>query len=177
MKTHAFALLLLAVLLAPGLAHAKEGALTDANILAIATASHQAEIDAAKMALEKSSNAEVKRFADQMVTDHTAALGKATALAAKLSVMAEENDDVASLKKDAAATADRLKALSGPEFDKAYISAMVTDHQGVLDAIDKKLLPGAKKPELKRYLQELRPTVENHLGHAKTLQKKLGGTT
>jgi len=177
MKKQAFALLFSAVLLAPALSHAKEGALTDANILAIATASHQAEIDAAKLALEKSSNPDVKKFAEQMVTDHSAALAKATALAAKLAVAPEENDDVTALKKDAAATADRLKALSGAEFDKAYISAQVKDHQGVLDALDKKLIPGAKNADLKKYLQELRPAVSTHLQHAKTLQKKLGGAT
>jgi putative membrane protein len=177
MKTHAIAFVLSAALLAPIFAHGKESALTDANILAIGAASHQAEIDAAQIALATSSNPEVKMFAEQMVTEHSAALAKATALASKLSVVPEENDDVAALKKDAAATADRLRALSGADFDKAYVSAMVKDHQGVLDALDRKLIPGAKNPELKKYLTDLRPMVAMHLERARTLQRKLGGTT
>jgi putative membrane protein len=177
MKTRAFAFVFSSVLLAPLFAHGKEAALTDANILAIGAASHQAEIDAAKIALETSSNPEVKQFADQMVTDHSAALAKATALAAKLSLTPEENDDVAALKKDAATTADRMRTLSGADFDKAFISAMVKDHQGVLDALDRKLMPSAKNPELKKYLIDLRPVVAMHLERARVLQRKLGGTT
>ena len=172
MKTHAFAFLFSAVLLTPAFTQGKAGALTDANIMAIGAAAHQAEIDAAQIALGTSSNPDVKMFAEQMVNDHSAALAKATALASKLSVTPDDNDDVAALKKDAAATADRLKALSGADFDKAYVAAMVKDHQAVLETLDRKLIPSAKNPELKKYLNDLRPVVVLHLQHAKSLQKK-----
>jgi putative membrane protein len=42
---------------------------------------NMAEVDAGKMALEKSQNAEVKKFAQQMVDDHGKALGDVQALA------------------------------------------------------------------------------------------------
>jgi putative membrane protein len=171
MKMLALAVACLAV---PALAYAESpkpaaATLSDGNIVAIAATAHQGEIDAAKLALQKTTNKDVRTFADQMVLEHTAALEKVNALG----LAAEENEDSKTLKADAAATATKLGSLTGADFDRAYVDAQVTDHKKVLEAIDKKLMPSAKNAGLKKVLKETRPTVAKHLKHAEQLQKKM----
>jgi putative membrane protein len=167
----AFALAL--SLCVPMAASAKEAAPSDANIAAIAVTANQVDIDAGNQALSKSTNPEVKKFAQLMVTDHASVIKQAGDLAGKLKLTPEDNDLSKKLKKDGAATADKMKALSGAEFDKAYVANEVAYHKAVLDALDKVLIPDSKNAELKSLLQSVRPVIAQHLGHAEELQKTL----
>jgi putative membrane protein len=146
----------------------------DAQIAAIVVAANQVDIDAGKLAESKSSNKEVKAFAERMVTDHTGVNKQATELVTKLKVKPEENETSKSLKKSGADAIKRLKELKGAEFDKTYIDNEVTYHQTVLDALDKTLIPSAKNEELKALLVKVRPAFVAHLTHAKQLQASLG---
>ena len=98
----------------------------------------------------------------------------AGALAKKLGVKPEDSDTSKSLKKAAADTAKKLKALKGAQFDKAYVDNEVLYHQQVLDAIDKVLIPNADNAELKGLIEKVRPAIAAHLEHAKHLQASLG---
>ena len=117
---------------------------TDAQIAAIVVAANQVDINAGKLAESKSTNKEVKDFAQRMVTDHTGVNKSATDLVTKLKVKPEENPTSTSLKKSGEDTIKKLQGLKGAEFDKAYIDNEVTYHQTVLDAVDKTLLPTRK---------------------------------
>ena len=55
--------------------------LSDAQILKVLMVANQGEVDQAKLALTKATMPEVRAFAEQMITDHTAALARLTALA------------------------------------------------------------------------------------------------
>jgi putative membrane protein len=162
-----------AFLLVPALASAKDEPPSDANIAAIVVAADQIDVDAGNQALAKSTNPEVKKFAQTMVTDHTAVNKKATELAGKLKLTPEDNDLSKKLKSDANATADKLKALSGAEFDKAYVANEVAYHRAVIDAVQKLLIPNAKNAELKKLLEQGAPIFVQHLHHAETLEKSL----
>ena len=70
----------------------------DAQIASIVVTANQVDIDAAKVAKSTSSNAEVKKFADLMVTDHTGVNKSAVALVTKLKVTPEDNPTSQSLK-------------------------------------------------------------------------------
>jgi putative membrane protein len=146
---------------------------TDAQIAAIVVTANQVDIDAGKLALSKSASKDVKTFAQLMVTDHTGVNKAATELVTKLKVKPEPNPTSASLKKAGDETLSRLKALSGAQFDKAYVDNEVTYHQTVLDAIDKTLIPSAKNEELKALLVKVRPAFVAHLEHAKHLKASL----
>jgi putative membrane protein len=162
-----------ALLTAVPLAHA-EG-VTDAQIAAIVVTANQVDIDAGKLAASKASDAQVKAFGEQMVTDHTGVNKQATELAAKLKVTPEDNPTSQSLKSGGEANVNKLKALKGADFDKAYIDHEVDYHQAVLDAVDKTLIPGAKNEELKALLVKTRPAFLAHLEHAKHVQAELSG--
>ena len=162
-----------AFLFVPALAAAADAPPSDANIAAIVVAADQIDVDAGNQALAKTSNAEVKKFAQTMVTDHTAVNQKATELAGKLKLTLVDNDLSKKLKSDAAATAEQMQALSGPAFDKAYVDHEVAYHRAVIDAVQKLLIPNAKNAELKKLLEQGAPIFVQHLHHAEMLQESL----
>ena len=152
---------------------AQAAAPNDAQIAAIVVAANQVDINAGKLAESKAESKDVKAFAERMVTDHTGVNKSAVDLVKKLNVKPEENDTSRTLKSSGAETVQKLKALSGKEFDKAYVDNEVTYHQAVLDALDKTLIPNAKNDELKSLLVKVRPAFVAHLDHAKHIQATL----
>jgi putative membrane protein len=157
-------------LLALAVAGASAQGVNDAQIAHIVVTANQVDIDAGKLAASKGSNAEVKKFGQQMVTDHTGVNKQATELVTKLKVKPEDNPTSQSLKEGGEKTMARLKGLSGAEFDKAYIENEVNYHQAVLDAVDKTLIPSASNADLKALLVKVRPAFVAHLEHAKKIQ-------
>ena len=147
---------------------------SDAQIASIVVTANQVDIDAGKLAESKGSNAEVKAFGKQMVTDHSGVNKQAVALVTKLKVTPEDNATSKSLKAGGADNVKNLEKLSGAAFDKAYVDHEVAYHQQVLDAVDKTLIPSAQNAELKALLVAVRPAFVAHLEHAKMLQATLG---
>ena len=166
------AIVIAAVLLAPaGSASAQE--INDAQIASIVVTANQVDIDAGQLAKARATDAQVKKFAELMITDHTGVNKSATALVTKLKVTPADNPTSQSLKSGGDANLKTLKGLKGAAFDKAYIDHEVVYHQSVLDAVDKTLIPGAKNEELKALLVKVRPAFVAHLEHAKHLQSSL----
>jgi len=147
---------------------------TDAQIASIVVTANQVDIDAGKLAESKASKAEVKKFAQQMVTDHTGVNKQATELVTKLNVTPQDNPTSQSLKAWDEKNVAHLKTLNGAAFDKAYIDQEVAYHEMVLTALDKTLIPSAQNAELKALLVKVRPAFVAHLEHAKQVQATLG---
>jgi putative membrane protein len=168
------AILIAGSLLLPAAARAQ--GVTDAQIASIVVTANQVDIDAGKLAAATSTNPEVKKFAQLMVTDHTGVNKQAVALVTKLKVTPQDNDTSQSLKAGGEKNVAALKALKGAAFDKAYVDHEVAYHQAVLDAVDKTLIPGAKNEELKALLVKVRPAFVTHLEHAKHVQASLKKT-
>jgi len=164
---------LLAALMAPLFAFAQGGP-TDPQIASIVVTANQVDIDAGKLAKGKTKNKDVKAFAQQMITDHSAVNKQAVDLVTKLKVKPESNPTSDSLKKGGDENIASLKKLKGKDFDKAYVDHEVAYHQQVLDAIDKTLIPSAKNAELKGLIEKVRPAIAAHLDHAKHLQMEMG---
>jgi len=108
-----------------------------------------------------------------MVTDHTAVNKKASELAGKLKLTPEDHDLSKKLKSDGAATLDKMKAISGADFDRAYVANEIAYHRAVIDAVDKVLIPNTKNAELKKLPEQVAPVRKQHLQHAESLEKKL----
>jgi putative membrane protein len=148
-------------------------ALTDANIAAIVMTANKMDTENARMALGKTTNAAVKAFADQMVTDHASVDNQVTDLATKLSLKPEENDTSRQLEVRSDDTREKIARSKGVAFDRAYIDNEVAYHQTVLDMLNQTLIPGATNVELKSLLESVRPAFEAHLDHAKHVQASL----
>jgi putative membrane protein len=146
---------------------------TDAQIASIVVTANQVDIDAGKLAKAMASNADVKKFADQMITDHTGVNKSAVELVTKLKVTPEDNPTSQSLKAGGDRNVANLKTLKGVAFDRAYIDHEVAYHQQVLDAVDKTLIPSATNADLKALLLKVRPAFVAHLEHARHVQSVL----
>jgi len=145
----------------------------DAQIASIVVTANQVDIDAGKLASSMAANGDVKKFGEQMVTDHTGVNKQATELVTKLKVTPQDNPTSASLKSGGAENVANLKKLKGAAFDKAYVDHEVAYHQQVIDALDKTLIPNASNAELKALLVKVRPAFVAHLEHAKHVQSSL----
>jgi putative membrane protein len=150
-------------------AHAQEkdsqgGTATDAGFFKNAGASGLAEVEASKLALEQSSSAKVKKFAQQMVDDHTRANEELEGL--------KSGDKgyslVQSPKPDSQKMIDAMSRMRGAEFDKAYAKMMVADHEEAVAIFETEVEKGSN-PDLKAFAKKTLPTLKHHLQMAKAL--------
>jgi putative membrane protein len=147
--------------------------LTDPQIAHIAYTAGQIDIEAAKQALAKTKNQEVRAFADDMVRDHTAVNKQALALVDKLKVKPEDNATSQALTKQAEAKRTELAKLDGSAFDKAYVDNEVAYHKTVDSALETQLIPSASNGELKSLLQTALKIFQGHEQHAEMVDAKL----
>lgn len=166
--------LVVAGVLCVPVAGASAQGVTDAQIASIVVTANQVDIDAGKLAASRGTDPQVKKFGQQMVTDHAGVNKQATELVTKLGVKPQDNPTSQSLKAGGDENLASLKGLKGAAFDKAYVDHEVAYHQQVIDALDKTLIPGAKNAELKALLVKVRPAFVAHLEHAKQVQSLLG---
>jgi putative membrane protein len=146
---------------------------SDPQIAHIAYTAGQLDIEAAKQALAKSKNKDVRAFADDMLRDHSAVNKQALALVKKLKVTPEDNPTSQALTKQAAAKRAELAKLNGPAFDKAYVDNEVAYHKTVNGALETQLIPSASNPELKSLLQTGLKIFQGHEQHAEHVDAAL----
>ncbi len=147
--------------------------LSDPQIAHIAYTAGQIDIEAAKQALAKSKNREVRAFAQDMERDHTAVNKQALALVTKLKVKPEDNATSQALSKQAVDERVKLAKLSGAAFDKAYVDNEVAYHKTVNSALEMQLIPSANNAELKSLLQTGLKIFQGHEQHAEMVDAKL----
>ncbi|CRM71517.1 MULTISPECIES: DUF4142 domain-containing protein [Pseudomonas] len=123
------------------------------------------EIEAGKLALQKSSSADVKTFAQHMVTEHTKANQELATLAKKLDI--EVPDDAALTDKAKKA----ILEMRDESFDEAYANNQVAAHEKTVELF-KKESTSSDNAELKAFATKTLPTLEAHLKAAKDLQAK-----
>jgi putative membrane protein len=139
---------------------------SDPQIAHIAYTAGVIDVTAAKQALAKSSNKDVKSFAEDMVRDHEAVNKQALDLVKKLNVTPEDNDTSKTLSKNAADKLAELSKLKGADFDKAYVANEVAYHKAVDSALETTLIPSANNTELKSLLQTGLKIFQGHEQHA-----------
>jgi putative membrane protein len=141
----------------------------DKDFLENAAQSGHAEVEGSKMAQSKSSNADVKQFADQMVQDHTKANEELMALAKQKGYTPPDGPSLIQKTK--------LKAMSvvdGSTFDKMYASQIgVSAHEDAVELFQK-ASTDVKDPDIKAWAGKTLPTLQHHLEMAKALQQKVG---
>ncbi len=147
--------------------------LTDPQIAQIAYTAGQLDITAAKQALSKSKNKEVRAFAENMVRDHSAVNKQALALVKKLKVKPEDNATSQALTKQAAAKRAALAKLKGAAFDKAYVDNEVAYHKTVNNVLATQLIPSASNAELKSLLETGLKIFQGHEKHAEHVDADL----
>jgi putative membrane protein len=128
-----------------------------------------AEIETSRLALEKSQSADIKAFANMMITDHGKANDELAALAKKNDI---EVPDTTTLVKQAK---EKILEVRDESFDAAYANNQVKAHEDTIELFkkeantvtDDKVKGGT---ELKAFAQKMLPALEKHLDMAKKLQ-------
>jgi putative membrane protein len=161
------------ICLSSSVALAQGAKLTDPQIAHIAYTAGEIDIKAAKQAIDKASNTEVKQFAQDMVRDHEAVNKQALDLVKKLKVTPEDNDTSKALSKQASDKLAELGKLKGAAFDKAYIENEVAYHKTVNGALETQLIPSASNVELKGLLQTGLKIFQGHQQHAEHVEGDL----
>lgn len=141
---------------------------TKADVFATKMAdSDMFEIEAAKLAVSRSTNPSVKKFAMMMETAH-----KKTSDGLKSAISASGVAFTAPtmLSKDMQDELDDLSKADAKDFDKAYADAMVDAHQAALNLLQRYAQDG-DTPALKTFAAETAPKVQEHLNMAEGLKK------
>ncbi|RUV95862.1 DUF4142 domain-containing protein [Mesorhizobium sp. M1A.F.Ca.IN.022.07.1.1] len=139
---------------------------TDPQIAHIAYTAGVLDIEAAKLAIQKSKTKEVVDFAKDMERDHEAVNKQALDLVKKLKVKPEDNATSQALTKAAKEERAKLAKLEGTAFDKAYIENEVAYHKQVNGALETLLIPWASNAELKSLLETGLKIFQGHEQHA-----------
>jgi putative membrane protein len=121
------------------------------------------EIASSKIALTKGQNADVKSFAQKMITDHTMG-NEQMATAAKTDGVTPPAD----VDQPTQAKLDKLNSLSGAEFDKAYGAAQVKGHMDAI-ALFQGYATNGHAGALKDFAAKSMPMLQEHSGLAQKL--------
>lgn len=126
-----------------------------------------AEVSMGQIASQKATSADVKGFAQRMVTDHGTANQELTQLITNKGLAMP-----ATPKEQSKEAADHLSATNGAEFDKMYMQHMAEDHQKTVADFEKASRE-AQDPEVKAWAAKTLPTLQQHLTLAQEIQRKL----
>src|SRR5438552_12189037 len=113
------------------------------------------EVEWGKLAAQNGQNADVKKFGNRMVTDHSKA-----------------NSELMALAKEEGVTLPGAKAPGKWKSDKDYMDMMVKDHQADLAELQNEAQSGTD-PDLKAFAAKYSKVVQQHLDLAKQTQSKL----
>ena len=125
------------------------------------------EIDASKMALQKSQNDQVKQYAQKMIDDHQKMLDDLHALAGQENIKFKDEPTGEGKKM-----AKKLDGLNGAAFDKAYVDGMVKDHKEDVQDFTTEINSGKDQPT-KDAAQKSLPVIQDHLQMIQAIQKSM----
>ena len=136
---------------------------TDAQRLKDLAQANMAEIEAGKLAAQKAQSAQVKKFAQQMVDDHSKQLEEIKKLAQAKGIELPAAPDA---KHQGAVK--KLQSASGEDFDKAYMREQVKDHRDALK-LAQRTAKSAHDADLKSAADKAAPEIQEHLKMAQQI--------
>jgi putative membrane protein len=121
------------------------------------------EIDAGRLAAKNAASAEVQAFARQMVDDHSKSNAELTSLVSLQTPTPAQKP----------AAEHTLGDLTGPAFDRAYMTRMVADHQATVELFEAEARDG-KDDAVRKWAAQKLPTIRQHLEKARQIHATLG---
>ena len=122
------------------------------------------EIETSKLALEKTQNADIRSFAERMVTDHTNASEKLEQIVSGEAIKVDEPTSADKLDKKHQAMLDKLRKADGAQFDRLYVQMQQDAHNEAVTLFSK-YAKGGDNAALKSFAQETLPTLQDHKKH------------
>jgi predicted outer membrane protein len=145
----------------------------DAEVLSFVIAADTNEILASKVAEKKKISKEVLDYSKMLHKEHGKNQKMTMMVGKRIGITPMDTKEVDALKVKGASELSMLVPLDGKEFEKAYMAAMIKNHQEVLAMIDNQLMPQASEKALKDHLKMTRDHVAMHLDKAKEIEKKI----
>jgi len=136
----------------------------DQEFLKKAADAGMTEVSAGKIAAKRSTNPDIKAFAEQMVTDH----GKNNIELKSLASQKSMNIPAAPSKESQHKIAE-LKKKSGKDFDDAYVSEFGVHGHADAELLFKDAANNAKDPDVKNFASNTLPVIEHHRDMANSL--------
>ena len=125
------------------------------------------EVRLGELARAQGADIAVRQFGDRMVVDHGIAGNDLIVLAAKKAAILPTQ-----ITPEHQRQLDRLRKMSGKDFDQAYARMMVEDHQKDLKEFRKAALT-ANDPDLKAFAAKLAEVSSAHLDQARQMETKV----
>jgi putative membrane protein len=126
------------------------------------------EIESSKLALEKASADDVKKFAQQMIDDHTKAGEDFKAALEKVETTSATKPSGSAMDARQQGMMDELKSASGDDFEAKYIKMQTDAHKEAV-ALFSAYANSGDDPALKEFAKKTLPTLEMHEKHVKEL--------
>ena len=145
------------------------GALPPSDIAGIVMTVHEGEIEQGQAAAQKATNAQVREFAQMMVTDHTNGNNTARDVFGREGISPGENDTTRTLTANSRRTISNLNTYSGAAFDREYMRTQVAMHEWTLNSLDNLLIPSSTSAAVRSMLETQRASVAAHLEHARRI--------
>ncbi|HEX8619282.1 MAG TPA: DUF4142 domain-containing protein [Thermoanaerobaculia bacterium] len=128
----------------------------DRNFVETAARMGMAEVQLATNVSNRAQTAEVRAFAQRMITDHNRSNQELTTLAAQKGI-----DPPADLDQKHKELDTKLATLAGPELDRTYMQAMVEDHAAAVAAFESAAAE-ASDADLKAWAAKTLPVLHEH---------------
>lgn len=125
------------------------------------------EVGLGKMAVNRTSNQKIREFAHMMVADHGKANTELIELAKKKNITLPGTLDTEHQKMT-----DSVSKLSGTDFARAYVNAMVEGHKKALALMQNEATNG-KDVDLKAFAAKTAPVVQRHLDAITKIQSEM----
>jgi len=151
--------------LAPAAPADDKDSVSDEQFVTKASAAGLAEVNLGRLATERASNADVKKFGQHMVEDHTKANKELMTIADKKRFRVAERMDQTHQEK-----MDKLAKLTGAAFDREFMNCMVKDHDEAVELFTAESKNG-RDADLKAFAEKTLPTLKEHQKMAQELQK------
>lgn len=139
----------------------------DASFIKDAAQGGMLEVELGKLAQNKAASEKVKEFGKRMEQDHSKANDELKKLAADKGVQL-----ATALDSKHKSNVDKLAKLSGADFDKRYMSDMVSDHKADVKEFQKEADKG-KDADVKQFASKTLPTLKEHLQLAESTEKEV----
>ena len=144
-------------------------AASDREFVTTAASSDVMEVEASRLALDRTRSDAVRKFAQQMVDDHTktsqvlASIARGAGLTEPMQMNPAHSGDL-----------DRLRSLGGRDFDREYAAQMgVAAHQHAITLFER-AARDATNPQLRSFAEQMLPHLRDHLRQSQALAKLVG---
>lgn len=141
----------------------------DREFVMTAASSDNMEVEASRLALERTKSDAVRKFAQQMVDDHTKTSEQLRSIARNAGVT-----EAMHMNSMHSGDLDKLREMNGRDFDREYAAQVgVAAHQQAVTLFERAARDAAD-PQLKSFAEQTLPHLRDHLKQSQALARQVG---